>query len=60
MTRRPRAGLLLLMICVITFMLVLDLTVVVVALPDMQLDLGARLSELQWVFDAYALPMAAL
>lgn len=60
MTRRPRPALLVLMICVIAFMLVLDLTVVVVALPDMQADLDASLSELQWVFDAYALPMAAL
>src|SRR4051794_36304066 len=42
------------------FMLLLDITIVNVALPDIQRDLGASLSDLQWVIDAYALTPAAL
>jgi EmrB/QacA subfamily drug resistance transporter len=42
-----------------TFMLLLDITVVNVALPEIQRDLGASLSSLQWVVDAYSLMLAA-
>jgi len=42
-----------------TFMLLLDITVVNVALPDIQRDLNASLSSLQWVVDAYSLMLAA-
>src|SRR3954470_10379056 len=49
----------LLAVCVATFMLLLDITVVNVALPDIQSSLGASLSSLQWVVDAYALTLAA-
>src|SRR5919198_5756947 len=42
------------------FMLLLDITIVNVALPDIQRDLDASLSDLQWVIDAYALTLAAL
>jgi EmrB/QacA subfamily drug resistance transporter len=42
------------------FMLLLDLTIVNVALPDIQKELHASLSDLQWVIDAYALSLAAL
>jgi len=49
----------LLLISIATFMLLLDITVVNVALPDIQRDLGASLSSLQWVVDAYALTLAA-
>src|SRR5919201_6880030 len=45
--------------CVATFMLLLDITVVNVALPDIQRDFHASLSSLQWVVDAYALTLAA-
>jgi len=41
------------------FMLLLDLTVVYVALPSVKTSLHASLSELQWVVDAYALALAA-
>jgi EmrB/QacA subfamily drug resistance transporter len=41
------------------FMLLLDLTIVVVALPDIQRSLDAQLADLQWVVDAYALSLAA-
>ena len=43
-----------------TFMLLLDVTIVNVALPDIQQALDASLSDLQWVIDAYALTLAAL
>jgi EmrB/QacA subfamily drug resistance transporter len=46
-------------VCVATFMLLLDITVVNVALPDIQKDLNASLSSLQWVVDAYSLTLAA-
>ncbi|MDQ3865396.1 MAG: hypothetical protein M3304_01000 [Actinomycetota bacterium] len=42
------------------FMIMLDNTVVNVALPSTQRDLGARLSELEWVVAGYALSFAAL
>ncbi|WP_225835606.1 MFS transporter [Streptomyces sp. NK08204] len=47
-------------VCLGTFMLLLDVTIVVVALPDMARALHASLGELQWVVDAYALALAAL
>src|SRR4051812_33309673 len=43
-----------------TFMLLLDVTIVNVALPDIAKDLKASLADLQWVIDAYALTLAAL
>src|SRR5262245_50986328 len=50
----------LLAVCLTTFMLLLDITVVVVALPNMQRRFDASLTGLQWVVDAYALTLAAL
>ncbi|HXV04634.1 MAG TPA: MFS transporter, partial [Solirubrobacterales bacterium] len=47
-------------VSVAIFMLLLDITVVNVALPDIQRSLGASLSSLQWVVDAYSLMLAAL
>lgn len=41
-------------------MLLVDTTIVVVALPDMGRDLGADLTALQWVVDGYVLSLAAL
>jgi EmrB/QacA subfamily drug resistance transporter len=42
------------------FMLLLDVTIVNVALPDIEQAFHASLSDLQWVIDAYALTLAAL
>jgi EmrB/QacA subfamily drug resistance transporter len=42
------------------FMIMLDNTVVNVALPSIQRDLDADLSELQWIVTGYALTFAAL
>ena len=47
-------------VCVGTFMLLLDVTIVNVALPAIQKSLNASFSDLQWVVDAYALMLAAL
>jgi EmrB/QacA subfamily drug resistance transporter len=47
-------------VCTGVFMLLLDVTIVNVALPDIQHAFGASLSDLQWVIDAYALTLAAL
>jgi EmrB/QacA subfamily drug resistance transporter len=46
-------------VCVATFMLLLDITIVNVALPSIQTSLNASLSSLQWVVDAYALTLAS-
>jgi EmrB/QacA subfamily drug resistance transporter len=42
------------------FMIMLDNTVVNVALPSIQRELGASLSELEWIVTGYALSFAAL
>jgi EmrB/QacA subfamily drug resistance transporter len=47
-------------VCLGTFMLLLDVTIVTVALPAMAGALHASLSDLQWVIDIYALALAAL
>ena len=47
-------------VCLGVFILLLDITIVNVALADIQSELGASLSDLQWVIDAYALSLAAL
>ncbi len=50
----------LLAVCLGTFMLLLDVTIVNVALPAIQTSLHANFSDLQWVVDAYALTLASL
>jgi EmrB/QacA subfamily drug resistance transporter len=47
-------------VCVGTFMLLLDVTIVNVALPEIQTSLKASFTDLQWVVDAYSLMLAAL
>jgi EmrB/QacA subfamily drug resistance transporter len=46
-------------VCLGTFMLLLDITIVNVALPDIQRALHSSFSDLQWIVDAYALTLAA-
>ena len=60
MTGMARKWWTLLVVCVAIFMLLLDITVVNVALPDIQRELGADFSDVQWVIDAYALTLATL
>src|SRR4051794_34154761 len=50
----------LVLVCTAVFMLLLDITVVSVALPSIQRELGASLPDLQWVSAAYALVLAVL
>src|SRR5271155_5458918 len=46
-------------VSVATFMLLLDITVVNVALPDIQRSLHSSFQDLQWVVNAYSLTLAA-
>src|SRR3979411_643660 len=50
----------LIVVCVATFMLLLDITIVNVALPKIATDLKASFSDIQWVIDAYALTLASV
>ena len=49
----------LIVVCVAVFMLLLDITVVNVALPQIEKELHTSFTDLQWVVDAYALTLAA-
>src|SRR5580658_4148237 len=53
-----RTGWLLAVCCVAQFMVILDLSIVNVALPHIQSALGFASPELQWVVDAYAITFA--
>src|SRR5919197_6371967 len=57
-TSSPRA--VLVVMCVGYFLVLLDVTIVNVALPSIASGLGASVSGLQWVVDGYALALAAL
>src|SRR3954466_11731378 len=46
-------------VCGATFMLLVDITIVQVALPTIQRDLGGSFTDMQWVIDAYAVALAA-
>ena len=50
----------LIVVCVAIFMLLLDITIVNVALPKIAQGLHASFSDIQWVIDAYALTLASL
>jgi EmrB/QacA subfamily drug resistance transporter len=50
----------LLVVCIATFMLLLDITIVNVALPKISTSLKASFSDIQWVIDAYALTLASV
>ena len=47
-------------VCAGTFMLLIDVTIVNVALPEIATSLGTSFDQLQWVIDIYALGLAAL
>jgi EmrB/QacA subfamily drug resistance transporter len=56
MTSSPdRKWLALALLCTVQFMVVLDIAIVNVALPSIQVDLGFSQENLQWVISAYAL-----
>src|SRR5207342_2177762 len=50
-----RKWLALVLLCTVQFMVVLDIAIVNVALPSIQVDLGFSPENLQWVISAYAL-----
>src|ERR1700677_4145363 len=45
-------------VCGSTFMLLMDVSIVQVALPTIERHFGATFSDLQWVIDAYALALS--
>jgi DHA2 family methylenomycin A resistance protein-like MFS transporter len=56
----PSRRLVLTVMCIGYFLVLLDVTIVNVALPSIESGLGAGVSGLQWVVDSYALALAAL
>jgi EmrB/QacA subfamily drug resistance transporter len=58
--QQPRAGkgVLLAVCCVAQFMVILDLSIVNVSLPTIQVALNFSSADLQWVIDAYAIVFA--
>ncbi|AQZ71173.1 MFS transporter [[Actinomadura] parvosata subsp. kistnae] len=46
--------------CLGAFMLLVDVTIVMVALPGITADLGMSFTDAQWLLDGYALALAAL
>lgn len=58
--RGPRPGLVLAICCLSLLLVMMDVTIVNVALPAIRGALGGRLSTLQWVVDAYTLAVASL
>src|ERR1700677_1879774 len=57
-TPSTRSRWLLVVCCVAQFMVILDLSIVNVALPSIQSSLGFSSADLQWVVDAYAISFA--
>ena len=55
MRSEPNRWLVLAIVCVAQFMVVLDATVVNVALPSIQKDLDFTVADLQWIVNAYTL-----
>jgi EmrB/QacA subfamily drug resistance transporter len=59
-TTRPRTAWTLVLVSAALFMVTLDNLVVTTALPRIRIDLGATLSGLEWVVNAYTLTFAVL
>src|SRR4249920_3251103 len=57
---RGRAAAALISVCLGFFVIQLDVTIVNVALPAIQSEIGGSLAGLQWVVDAYTLALAAI
>jgi EmrB/QacA subfamily drug resistance transporter len=56
----PHKTLTLTAVCLGTFMLIIDILIVVVALPSIRHSLHTSFSDVQWTIDAYSLTLAAL
>jgi EmrB/QacA subfamily drug resistance transporter len=59
-TGDPRRWLILPVLCLSLFLVVVDNTIVNVALPTLSRELSASTSQLQWIVDAYSLVFAGL
>ncbi|HEY1592571.1 MAG TPA: DHA2 family efflux MFS transporter permease subunit [Solirubrobacteraceae bacterium] len=59
-SNRPRTGWTLALVSAALFMVTLDNLVVTTALPRIRVDLGASLSGLEWIVNAYTLSFAVL
>src|SRR4029453_8740751 len=59
-TPDPRRWWALVLLCGAFFMVILDATIVLAALPSIQADIGCSEQGLQWVLSAYALPFGGL
>ncbi len=59
-TGHPRRWLILPVLCLSLFLVVVDNTIVNVALPTLSRELSASTSQLQWIVDAYSLVFASL
>src|SRR5258708_3802031 len=46
-------------LCLGCFMVILDITIVTIAMPSIQVQLGATISGLQWIVDGYSLIFAS-
>src|SRR5271166_4642731 len=57
-TPRPRQGVLLALCCLAQFMVILDVSIVNVALPSIQRSLGFSQTDLQWIVNAYTITFA--
>ncbi|MGH3152508.1 MAG: MFS transporter, partial [Streptosporangiaceae bacterium] len=57
---KHRSGAALISVCLGFFVIQLDVTIVNVALPAIQREIGGSLAGLQWVIDAYTLALAAI
>jgi EmrB/QacA subfamily drug resistance transporter len=58
--KTPHKNWTLLAVCLGTFMLLIDITIVVVALPAIRSSLHTSFADVQWTVDAYSLSLAAL
>ena len=58
--KKPHKWLVLAVLCLSVFLVVVDNTIVNVALPSLSAQLNASNSALQWIVDAYSLPFAGL
>lgn len=59
-SKRSHTGIILLIACIAQFMVVLDVSIVNVALPSIRTALGFSDTSLQWVLNAYTLTFAGL
>lgn len=59
-TEQHRQGFVLALLCIAEFMIVLDFSIVNIALPSIQRDLGLSTQNLQWIVSAYSLTFGGL